>query len=679
MWTEFAAGSVFLLLALFPIGYFALTPIRVAPSLRLAIAPLASTFCILVSAVILSCLNIRCSWATVLAIASIPAAVCIILFYIAPKIRAFRKSQQIRTHAINSATRKSEFAKIATLVLYLAIGVIVAGFFFVQNLDGAYSFAQEYDNYSHLNNVRNLYDTQSYFDFERGIYPQAWLTLAALCANFLGGSVTVAINASVFILIAFVLPSGFYSLIRLVFPNNNIAIISGSLVSLAFAAFPLRLISFGPLFPFIAAYSMLPASSALLILVFQNAGIRLRLTRMLYFLGALFALFFLHQSSVFAGIVLMAPFICHEIWTSSTLNRTTGLAGYALKSLAVGAFIAVVCIAWRVAFGLPSLQSTVSFSWGSFQSFSQAAYSILTVTLTKTSAPQMALAFSIMAGVAYCIVAKRNIWLVASYCVAAFLYIVNTATDGYTKHLLTGFWYTDSFRVAAVMSLASMPLATIGLATIYKVAQKIISPMCSNPSALEYGKRSSGVFLAALFMVVNFIPCLSDNDRGATTAFGIEDDLLHACYTLAPDQNTLDSDELSFLDKVASIVPSDAVIINLPYDGSMFSYGAIGLDVRYRSWWFDSPFDINASGDDDSIIRLSLCDIASDERVKRAVHNTGAEYVLLLDQNNEVDRSVYTAPYTKEWWTGISSINDSTPGFEAILAQNDMRLYKISE
>lgn len=50
-----------------------------------------------------------------------------------------------------------------------------------------------------------------------------------------------------------------------------------------------------------------------------------------------------------------------------------------------------------------------------------------------------------------------------------------------------------------------------------------------------------------------------------------------------------------------------------------------------------------------------------------------------IDQGESYVESPYLFTYGEgEQWRGIDSIRDDTPGFEVILAEGDIRLYKIT-
>ena len=71
------------------------------------------------------------------------------------------------------------------------------------------------------------------------------------------------------------------------------------------------------------------------------------------------------------------------------------------------------------------------------------------------------------------------------------------------------------------------------------------------------------------------------------------------------------------------------------------------------------------------------------DRVKEAVENVGAEYLLLLDQGrwynpSDPDSNFFFTYDDNSLWAGIDYVRDSTPGFEVVLARDDMRLYRIT-
>ena len=155
------------------------------------------------------------------------------------------------------------------------------------------------------------------------------------------------------------------------------------------------------------------------------------------------------------------------------------------------------------------------------------------------------------------------------------------------------------------------------------------------------------------------------------TPFGRVKHRLSGFYAL-DDEKVYDAAEQTFVRKVLETIPEGALVLNQPNDGSVFAYGLDNLNTYYRQ--------ISHEGETENarLIREHLNDIASDPVVQRAVKETGARYVLLLDQGVSRKKGTWLAQYKDpESWRGIDSITDDTPGFKPILSNGEMRLYEI--
>ena len=72
--------------------------------------------------------------------------------------------------------------------------------------------------------------------------------------------------------------------------------------------------------------------------------------------------------------------------------------------------------------------------------------------------------------------------------------------------------------------------------------------------------------------------------------------------------------------------------------------------------------------------------LAADPEVARAVQDAGAAYVLQLDHDVPFEDGVWliqTNEDNRKDFAGIEAVDDDTPGFEVIMEEGDMRLYRI--
>ena len=138
------------------------------------------------------------------------------------------------------------------------------------------------------------------------------------------------------------------------------------------------------------------------------------------------------------------------------------------------------------------------------------------------------------------------------------------------------------------------------------------------------------------------------------------------------DEIIFSDTERAFASRVKEIVGDD-IVYNIPYDGSFLAYQVDGLRTVYRL-----PYTGAGQNADQKILQARLSEYATDAEVAKAVENVGAKYVMMLDYGH--------IPYHRTWpeyypenWEGITDIDENTPGFELVLSEGAMRLYKIKD
>ena len=226
---------------------------------------------------------------------------------------------------------------------------------------------------------------------------------------------------------------------------------------------------------------------------------------------------------------------------------------------------------------------------------------------------------------------------------------------------MTGFWYNDVDRIAANCVFVLIPLATLGFCFLLDLLCNAIGKHDMRTLVISY----SFALVSCLAMV--FAPSHIDAGNGwVNTAFGSRANRLNELSTTAI---SLTDDEVSFLHRCKDVV-GDSLIINNPYDGSAFAYVAADLNIARRQFFASN------SGDN-LILDRDLSKVSWSRVVRNAVKNAGVQYVLQLDQPDDSEATFYGAFYDPDKWTGVLRIDETTPGFECILSDEDMRLYRI--
>ena len=132
-------------------------------------------------------------------------------------------------------------------------------------------------------------------------------------------------------------------------------------------------------------------------------------------------------------------------------------------------------------------------------------------------------------------------------------------------------------------------------------------------------------------------------------------------------------EEQDFAEKVLETIPEGSVVINNPGDGSLLLYGVDGMRCYYRT---ASGYE-EGETEESKLIRTDLKDIETNEAVRAAVNEIGAKYVLVLDASNFKESFLSITRTPESAFRGITEINDDTPVFKVVLAEDSMRLYEM--
>ena len=587
---------------------------------------------------------------------------------------------------------KSELMRV---LLYAAVGLVTMCLVFVRTMHGLDSFVQYDDNATHLGMVASMVDGGNYSILstsqypaslpteqvpweDASFYPNAWHVIAALSCSIVGTSAPIAENATNLAFTAVVFPLGTLVFLDSLFPKKPTISVAGAFVCLASAAFPLRMLTVHGPFPNVAAFCLVPSVCTLFLASFPLDGPRRICPKMLVaFALASSGMAVAHPNAIFTCIILLAPYLVLQlipVWT--TRGCPNGKANEGLKTLSLQLItLMVLTFIWVFAQRLPMFFSVVNFVWEvQIDPASLVASVVNGGYLIRL--PQYVLAALVAIGFGRCARERSMRWIVVSYLAVCALFVLGLSLDFVARRSVTGFWYNDPERIAAMLAIASIPLSASGLDWIAHLIACIAQRLHPFPMTLFPVASTTCIILLAIpFSLANYyaekLPLIGGNSENAFTFAKYQ---AGGVYGFGSEQ-VYTADERSFVGRVKELIPEGSLVINLPSDGSVFAYAADGLNVYYKS---DNPDDETSES---RLIRTGLVDIATDTAVAQAVKETGAQYVLLLDPGDlDVRASQAVTPlgtYLGEDWRGLL-IDDETPGFTCLLAKGDMRLYKIS-
>lgn len=664
MWLTFALAICIGVVVLYAPGYLVGRAVSLERFASVTVAPAFSVAVLVILGAILNAAHVRCDgWMLLFAC----AALCLLIYSVC-RGHSGLKGCDGRTHSAQSAV-DSEWALVA---LYVGVAVAVSLVVFVHAMGDPVSFSRNDDTTVHLSVVRGFLESGTfstlnvtkYLDLGEsgGYYPAAWHVVTAVVASLVGSQVALATNAMIFVVCVFVLPIGVLYLLRQLFPDNKLALYAGALFSVAFCGYPWGFVVFGQLLSSLLSFALIPGALGLLISGLNVSGSSRRGFVVAY-ACSMISVALAQPNGAFTLGIWSVAFAVSFLWGRNSDGRWSGK-----RTAIILCFIA--CAAWVLLFVAPPLQGAVTYSWKPTLSIPKAIVAGLLFMFTNREGVQPFLTVLVLLGIAKTLKDRRLRWLSVSYIAAFSFYVIDVATDGFVKQLLTGFWYTDYYRTGAMTALFAVPLAALGFAWLVKLGTSLLGKMRLGRQGANYSHVVAMV-LVVLLAVCQFAP--------VRFAFGKTDVRpglmkIHAEVSSRYSwEKGLTSEEDVFVKRVMSIVGRDCVV-NVPSDGSCWSYGVEGLNTLFRRSATAGP---SGSEPYATVLRTKLCDYAASDEVREAVEKTGARYVMFLDDKSCDDRTVVKLRYKEEDWVGIESITQDTPGFTLVLSEGDMRLYQI--
>ncbi|WP_165251906.1 DUF6541 family protein [Adlercreutzia sp. ZJ304] len=680
-------GVVFLWLP----GILLLLSIRLDKLIAVSFAPIISTLLYAILGFVYGQIDVFSTWLNVV----LPVlAVTIVVFVVSKIVRAkngFRYELLIPKERAHEANKPFRYKRVIVFALYIMCGIAATCLIFVSGLSNPDSVLQAFDNVHHLGVVRTFVETGQWSflhvaayggipeDMQAiqgwNFYPTIWHMVGAILVSAVGVPVALAANATNILFVAFVFPAGMFSLLEILFGKFSKAHMLGCILSFAFAAFPWKFLVWGPLFPNLASYALMAPVIFMFLILFETKRSRYEraLATILFVLGSI-CLVLAQTNAVFTMAVFLIPFVIMQASRIPLLLKGDKCALWH-RLICAGLSIVVISAIWCLLYETPFLHEVVSHVWPPFEGKRQALINVAMLSFNGTQ-PQIVLGFLVVVGIFASFVYRKLRWVTVAYVMMCIIYIVCAASEGIIKQVLGGFWYTDTMRLAASAALYAIPLACLGLTTLLSLISKFVLSVASRRQNVEKISNAAQATVALIFIIAVFSPV-----SFISTLMGVRPALLDIHETVkavydSKAPNVYDADERSFVQKTLDITGDD-IVLNMPDDGSAFAYGIDGLNVFYRyTRTYGNEDEIEIS----KIIRENLNNVSTDLSVQKAVEQTGAQYLIKLDQDDQyIRQSPYLFTYDESLWEGVDGVNDDTPGFEIVLSEGDMRLYRIAD
>ncbi|MDO4916087.1 MAG: hypothetical protein Q3974_00520 [Rothia sp. (in: high G+C Gram-positive bacteria)] len=530
--------------------------------------------------------------------------------------------------------------------------------------------SQTYDNNFHLNVIRYIADTGSASsltvggltsgDGPIGFYPAAWHALVSLVFESTNVSIPVATNTVALLVGAVVWPLSVIAMMRSIFKLNAPAILTIGALSAAFTAFPVLLLFFGVLYPNFLGVALIPAGVAVLAQMFRVVDTRrLTLIQTLY-LGIFIAvgIALAHPNAIMSLLVFVIPLFV----TWALLQIKAGVLSRTPWWVSLASVVVSATILWLIYFlwGVVRPPKIAGIAWGPTITSAQ-AYGEAALNATMGSVPQwMIFALFIVGLLGLALRKNRQLWFIAAWCVIAFFYAAARSLPwDQDRYWVVGVWYHDSFRLAALLPLATLPFTVFG---IHWLVEKIVCPTLSQTLA----RGADTVKLQSVMVKILSVVAL-----GIVIGFGQSSKSLHqeienTFWEYAPDaeSNLLSSDEIDVLNAIDNYVPKDEKILVQPFTGGALAYAIADREVN-------APHTIWKATDDDKYLRGQLNQIMVNPKVCEVLERDNFGYYLDFG-DHEVNGSNHS-----DWFQGYQNMS-KTGGVTQVYRHGDAVLYKIT-
>ena len=560
---------LFAIVLAFGPGYAMGWALRVPARLRVFYAPLLTFALVAVSAIVLGKTGIPWSLISFVPVAAVLVAAAAGLMWLVGR----------RWPALASASWPGNDVPVAWPV----VGAVLGGFLVLHMTEdmvyGPEAFSQSLDNSFHMNAIRWIQEhgdassltlgAVSAADQQPTFYPAGWHDFVSLIYSTTGTSIATATIVTVLLTASFVWPCSLVAFSLSIPKLRRLQALAIPAIIGGFAAFPGLLLRWGVLFPNLLGYALLPTFVALMAHLVQallRREFSVLLSLGLSALVGIAGLALVHPNAVVSAVVFALPMLLAGVVQVSRSHELALRQKWVGSLLLVG--VSIGCVgAWLVLRPGASASNT----WEPMLTEGEALYQFLFLGLENanqlrdTFNPSYLAGFLALWGAGYLLYKHRNLWLIASWALIGYLWIIAaTVPRGDFRLLMVGPWYTDHFRLAALVVFPSVILAGIGLGGFVEGLLTWIVRRVPRTARLNVATAGMGV-AAVLVLVLAGLTSRVPSVQETTLAVSKE-------YRVTPSSVVLNQDEMNVINEIPKIVPKGDVIVNNPWDGSAYIY-----------------------------------------------------------------------------------------------------------
>ncbi|GAA3439616.1 DUF6541 family protein [Kutzneria kofuensis] len=526
--------------------------------------------------------------------------------------------------------------------------------------------SQTFDAVFHYNAIAYILDAHNASSLTMGtlgnpiapatFYPAGWHDFASLGVLSTGTSIPIAANALTGVLAVLIWPLSCVLLVRQIVGRNPVALAMTGLFSLAFSQFPWGLLSFGVLWPNTLGLALVPAGIAVVLSLSGLAREDL-IGRGRAWVMAPFVLLaggFAHPNSLFSMVVIAVFPLFTGIWRWSRRMRSEGQGRRG--TIGLTAAVVVFLLGWAFVATSPAFKTVRTFYWPPFETSSRALGEVL-LNGTNGRSSLWAASIAVLVGLVLVWRMRDQRWLVGAFTAIGAMFILTASVNRTYTQFITGYWYNDSFRLAAILPVVTVPLLVVAVVTTAGCLKTWLAER-PRPRLGRLGASATGLAIVLALLVIVGAKGLYFRNQVETVAF------TYTRVENSPNDTMVDPREQAFFTRISSEVPKDSVIANNPWDGS----GLIWALADRRPLF--PHLDIAWSAEQ-RYLAQHLVSAASDPTTCKDARLLHVDYLVVGELHFWP-----TDPRIKNY----SGIVDPAgrPGFQLVDSDGDLKLYKLT-
>lgn len=513
------------------------------------------------------------------------------------------------------------------------------------------NISQTFDNVFHLNAIRYAVDegnasplflaSMTSGEGPAPFYPSGWHAVASLVVATTSVAVPTASNAVMLVFAAVVWPASILLLVRELRVVQRPGMFAAAAAAAAFPAFPLLMLEYGVLYPFMMGLSLVPAALAVVVRLCFPDGRERALLWALILLGILPGIAIAHPGALVALFALSTVVLALAGVIAGRAASTSGARWVIVAAAA--AYTGLLVVVWYAL-----RPEDLARSWLPHETVAQAIGEV--VAVAPWDAP-VNVAMTILVAVGVVAALRRrsvqDVAVLMLFVASALLYVVASGLPYLDlRDLLVGPWYNNAPRLAAILPVAWVPLAAIGAEWAWGAARAWQS---AHPGLLS--SRALALVAAGLILVI--LPQGWTMRQAVSSAAPL--------YRFDEDSPLVTRDELALIERLPDEVPEDAIVVGSPWTGVAVTYALTGREVLM-------PHTLTTTTPEADLINDGLRSARPGSEVCEAVDDIGARFVLDFG-TQEVHGATHVYP-------GIRNLA-SSGAVELVDSEGEARLYRV--